>query len=122
MELQDWFFIELPKFTRVWQEYFLEDSNYALYQNHLKREPKSGATIIGAGGWRKDRWPDPRRRKGKRGGLRIIYLQVPEVRAIILASIYDKDKKDDLTSEEKDVLKILAQNIKKDLLIRFKQE
>jgi hypothetical protein len=34
--------------------------------------------IPGTGGFRKLRWTDPRRRKGKRGGLRVIYFHFAE--------------------------------------------
>jgi hypothetical protein len=36
--------------------------------------------IPGTGGFRKLRWTDPRRRKGKRGGLRVIYFHFAEDR------------------------------------------
>ncbi len=55
------------------------------------------------------RWPDPRRGKGKRGGLRIIYLHVPEARVVVFLKVYDTDDAEDLTSEQR---KMLTQSIK----------
>jgi hypothetical protein len=65
-------FIEAPLFTQLIPEY-LSDDAYRMLQIRLARDPDAGAIIAGAGGFRKLRWADRRRGKGKRGGLRIIY-------------------------------------------------
>ncbi len=65
-------FIEAPLFTQLVPEY-LGDDGYRKLQLHLARHPEAGAIIAGTGGFRKFRWADRRRGKGKRGGLRIIY-------------------------------------------------
>jgi len=59
----------------------------------------------GTGGFRKLRWPDPRRGKGRRGGLRIIYYHFPDDEMIWLMTIYDKDEAADLSPREKKALK-----------------
>lgn len=41
------------------------------------------------------------RGKGKRSGVRIIYLAIPEAQRIDLFDIYGKDEKDDLSAAEK---------------------
>ena len=41
-------------------------------QNELMQNPHAGDVIEGTGGLRRLRQPDPRRGKGKRGGLRVI--------------------------------------------------
>ena len=51
----------------------LSDEDYRTLQQFLARDPEAGDIIPGTGGFRKLRWADSRRRKGKRGGLRIIY-------------------------------------------------
>jgi len=45
----------------------------------------------GTGGFRKCRWLDQRRGKGKRGGLRIIYYYFMRDAQIWLFTIYDKN-------------------------------
>lgn len=72
----------------------------------------------GCGGLRKVRWSDPQRGKGKRGGLRVIYLLVPEVRVVVLVDVYDKDEADDLTTKEKRVVARLAKEAKEGLIKR----
>jgi hypothetical protein len=65
-------FVEAPAFTRHVSDY-LGDDEYQALQNQLAANPEVGDLMPGTGGFRKLRWTDPRRRKGKRGGLRIIY-------------------------------------------------
>lgn len=70
----------------------------------------------GCGGLRKIRTGDPRRRKGKRGGARVIYFHVPEANWIYLLDIYGKDEKEDLNAAEKKILKRLASEFKKEAI------
>lgn len=65
-------FIEAPAFTRRISEY-LDEEQYRKLQNELAMNPELGDLMPGTGGFRKLRWADPRRGKGRRGGLRIIY-------------------------------------------------
>jgi hypothetical protein len=59
----------------------------------------------GTGGFRKLRWADPKRGKGQRGGLRIIYYFFLSDQQIWLMTLYDKDEAADLTPKEKRMLK-----------------
>lgn len=74
-------------------------------QAMLRISPKAGDVIQGSGGFRKVRWTDSRRGKGKRGGLRVIYYFFPEDEQIWLLTIYGKDEADDLTAEQRKILK-----------------
>jgi len=74
-------------------------------QQSLARNPEEGDLIPGAGGIRKLRWKDPRRKKGKRGGLRVIYYCFLSDEEIWLLTLYDKDEAADLTKNEKDQLR-----------------
>jgi hypothetical protein len=67
----------------------------------------------GCGGLRKLKVADPKRRKGKRGGARVIYLHVAEADAIVLLDIYGKDEQEDLTADQKKVLNGLADEYKR---------
>jgi hypothetical protein len=55
----------------------------------------------GTGGFRKMRWADVRRGKGRRGGLRIIYYHFRSDDQIWLMAAYDKGEASDLTAKEK---------------------
>ena len=59
----------------------------------------------GTGGFRKLRWGDTTRGKGKRGGLRIIYCLLPEDHQVWLFTLYGKDEADDLTPAQKTQLR-----------------
>ena len=97
-------FIEAPAFTRKAFEY-LGDDEYRALQTHLAANPDLGDRMPGTGGFRKLRWKDPRRSKGRRGGLRIIYYYFPAAQQIWLITLYGKDEAADLTPEEKKLLK-----------------
>jgi hypothetical protein len=97
-------FLEAPAFTRYVSGY-LTDDEYRELQNRLAAAPDHGDVIPGTGGFRKLRWADPRRGKGRRGGLRVIYYYFPGERQIWLITLYDKDEASDLTPIERQGLK-----------------
>jgi len=97
-------FVELPAFAKYRPEY-LDDEGFRDLQNSLMANPEAGDVIEGTGGLRKIRQPDPRRGKGKRGGLRVIYYWWDGKRQFWLFTLYDKDEMDDLSAKEKKALK-----------------
>lgn len=97
-------FIEAPPFTRMLPSYLTEDQ-FRLLQYALLSNPHAGAVIPQSGGFRKMRWPDVRRGKGTRGGLRIIYYHFIEDAQIWLMTLYAKDEMNDLTAAQKRTLK-----------------
>ena len=97
-------FIEAPAFTKHLRSY-LTDDDFKDLQRMLIMNPEAGDMIPGTGGFRKIRWSDPKRGKGKRGGLRVIYYWFPEDHQIWLLTLYGKNEADDLTSAQKALLK-----------------
>jgi hypothetical protein len=95
--------IEAPAFTRNVANY-LDDDGYRELQNELTNNPELGDLMPGTAGFRKRRWGDRRRGKGRRGGLRIIYYYFPTDQQIWLMTLYDKNEALDLTSTEKKAL------------------
>ena len=108
-------FIEATEFTE-WVTAYLTDDEYSSLQAGLLLDPEMGDVMPGCGGLRKLRIGDPRRGKGKRGGARAIYLDVPEVGVIFFLDIYGKNEKDDLSPREKKVLKSLANTYKREMI------
>jgi hypothetical protein len=96
-------FLEAPAFTRYVSGY-LTDDEYRKLQNRLAAAPEHGDVIPGTGGFRKLRWADLRRGKGRRGGLRVIYYYFPGEQQIWLITLYDKDEASDLTPKERQAL------------------
>ena len=97
-------FFEAPAFTRYLSEY-LDDEGYRTLQQELARKPEAGEPIPGTGGFRKVRWADVRRGKGRRGGLRAIYYYFAAEHQIWLMTLYGKDEVADLIAKEKKALK-----------------
>lgn len=101
-------FVELPPFARLRGDY-LDDEAYRALQNELMQNPEAGDVIEGTGGLRKIRQADPRRGKGKRGGLRVIYYWWLGGAQFWLFTVYDKDQADDLSAEQRKVIKRLLE-------------
>lgn len=101
-------FVELPPFQRVRANY-LDDTAYRALQDALMENPLAGDVIEGTGGLRKLRQGDPRRGKGKRGGLRVIYYGWVAGAQFWLFTVYDKDEASDLTAEQRRLLKRLLE-------------
>lgn len=102
-------FIELPAFQQYRDDY-LDDNAYKELQNELMKNPEAGDVIPGTGGLRKLRFGDEKRGKGKRGGLRIIYFWKDSDDQFWLFTLYDKDETDNLTADQKKVLKARLRN------------
>jgi hypothetical protein len=99
-------FKEMPSFERV-RDGYLEDDDFRDLQNILLNNPEAGVVIEGTGGLRKLRYPDRRRGKGRRGGMRVIYYWWLSGSQFWLFTVFDKDEAADLTAQEKKVLKQL---------------
>src|SRR2546425_7967236 len=95
-------FVELPPFERHRANYF-DDEAFSRLQTVLLADPKAGEVIQGTGGLRKMRFGDPRRGKGKRGGLRIIYFWWEAGSQFWLFTLYDKDEIADLSTAQRKV-------------------
>src|SRR4051794_17726364 len=93
-------FIEAIDFTSAVKSYFGSDEAYADFQSELAQQPDKGTVIPGASPLRKLRWGDKRRGMGKRGGLRMIYIHIPDLGVLFMLDVYGKDEADDLTSDE----------------------
>ena len=100
-------FIESRAFTRRLAELAGESVHDVLQavQSDLLREPLRGVLVRGLGGIRKARASNPARGKGKRGGYRYLYLYLAGPQHIHLLFILDKDEQEDLTPQERRVLR-----------------
>lgn len=99
-------------FTRKWKELGLTDENLRDLQNILLENPKSGEIIQGTGGIRKIRIPVEN--KGKRGGGRVIYVDIEIKETIYFINVYAKNEKDDLTEDEKKAFKAMVNFLKEE--------
>lgn len=102
-------FIESKIFEKLREKYF-DAEGYKAFQSFLLKEPGIGDTMQGTGGLKKVRWSS--KGKGKRGGVRIIYLYLVDKSHIHFLTVYAKNEMSDLTSDEKKILKAIAEEIK----------
>lgn len=97
-------FFETTSFTATVGDY-LTDDEYRQLQAEMQANPTAGDVMPRTGGFRKLRWQDSRRGKGKRGGLRVIYYWLLDNDQFWMFSIYDKDEVTKLTSDQEKALK-----------------
>lgn len=81
----------------------LDAESYRLLQLELITYPGKGRIIPGTGGIRKLRWAS--RGRGKRGGVRVIYYWAVERDIVLLLLIYPKNVQDDLSADQKRLLR-----------------
>ncbi|MNZ44524.1 Toxin HigB-2 [compost metagenome] len=97
-------FIETTSFTATVGNY-LTDDEYRQLQRSMLENPEAGDVMPRTGGFRKLRWSDGRRGKGKRGGLRVIYYWLLGDGQFWMFAIYDKDELENLTADQEKQLK-----------------
>jgi hypothetical protein len=98
-------FAETPLFTELVTSLWSDDELSA-FQRFLIQHPDAGNVIEGSGGVRKVRWKMPGR--GKRGGARVVYFWAQRRDQILLLLIYTKSKQDDLTEDQKGVVRSIC--------------
>jgi phage/plasmid primase-like uncharacterized protein len=101
-------FVETRVFSVRWHKRQDDEALRAL-QNSLLDDPRKGDPIPGCGILRKLRFGDDHRGKGKRGGVRVIYVHTPD-----LITVFGKDEADDLTKDEVKALCALAGMLRKE--------
>ena len=106
-------FVMTEWFDSSWKEQRLSDENLCALQGELLREPTCGDVMRETGGFRKMRFALPG--GGKSGGLRVIYLDIPEFSTLYLLLAYPKSEKDNISPAERAELKQIAANIKNNL-------
>ena len=112
-------FVEAPWFTERLKAR-MDDDSYRAMQNEIAEQPEKGRVMPGCGGLRKLRVADPSRGKGRRGGLRVIYLHIPEACRVDFFDVYGKDEKDDLTPKEKKALADFAKRVRREAIETFR--
>ncbi|MGH7194726.1 MAG: hypothetical protein ACREJM_14500 [Candidatus Saccharimonadales bacterium] len=105
-------FVELRPFTRRWTELKLDDEgDLAALQLQIMRAPTSGPVIRGTSGLRKLRFSPPSWRIGKSGALRVAYVYFADFGVVLLAAVYPKNVKADLTAAEKARINVAIERI-----------
>jgi hypothetical protein len=83
-------------------------------ENEILNNPEIGDVVPGSGGVRKFRLADESRSKGKRGGMRVFYLDLPHKEKTHLLYLLRKGEAEDLTTAEKKAIRNLVVILKKE--------
>ena len=92
-------FIMTSTFDRRWNKLKLSDNDLQELEIFIMQNPDAGDVIPETGGAVKLRWSLSD--KGKRGGIRVIYVDVVSKAHIHLLLCYSKNEQDDLSNEQK---------------------
>lgn len=103
-------FIEVPLFTKRWKEIGLGGNELQALQIMLLKDPEFGPVMEGTGGIRKVRFP--LENKGQSGSVRVCYTDFAEYEVTYLITAFTKKEQENLTDEEKNVLKKLVKSLK----------
>ena len=76
-------------------------------------DPQAGDLVPGTGGLRKIRLGQPKVGRGRRGGVRVYYLDLPRRGVTHLVAIFGKREKSDLSPAERRIVAALVGQLKK---------
>lgn len=105
-------FIYTTPFRKSWSAMGLNDDNLLDLEVVLLKDPQVGDVIEGTGGARKMRIQLEGR--GKRGGGRVIYLDVFEHENLYLLFAYPKNVQEDFTPDQKRAIRKMIEEIRKE--------
>jgi mRNA-degrading endonuclease RelE of RelBE toxin-antitoxin system len=86
----------------------------ARIQSDLVQNPERGALVKGTHGVRKARAADPGSGRGKSGSYRYLYLYLEHAGRIHLLYLFSKGDQADLSTQQKQVIGALSQEIRKE--------
>ena len=110
-------FVEIPLFRKRWEEIGLNDDDLRRLQLILLENPEAGVMMQGTGGLRKIRFA--LQGKGKSGGARVCYVVFVEFEMIYLITAFTKDEQDNLSQEEKNILKKRIKELRDETARKF---
>jgi len=95
-------FIYTKEFDILWKLTGLDDSDLLELESDLLSNPAKGNVIQGTIGLRKLRWKVPG--KGKRGGIRLLYVDFAKHSKLILVSLIKKNETENISAKDKKIL------------------
>jgi hypothetical protein len=99
-------FIHTKPFDRLWRKIGLDDEeDLSLLQATIMIDPKGSPVISGTGGARKLRFAPPDWPVGQSGALRVVYAYIEEFHVAVLALVYPKGVKENISNEDKQAIK-----------------
>lgn len=108
-------FIELPGFTRVWDDLGYSDDDLHALQVMIMCGPKRHPVIQGTSGLRKMRFARMDSNRGKSSGLRVCYVYFEQYFTVLLAIVYPKSAAVNLTPDQKERVNAAIKRIEEGL-------
>jgi hypothetical protein len=90
------------------------DDDMAALERSILADPEVGDLVPGTGGLRKVRAAQREVRRGKRGGVRVYYLDLPRRGVTHLVAIFGKREKSDLSRAERQAVAALVRQLKEE--------
>lgn len=108
--------IQIRKFSEILDKLIAQNKatkeDYEDLEKRLIENSSEGEVMQGTGGLRKTRLKSSG--KGKSGGFRVCYCDVPEKEKLFFIAIFSKNEQENLTAEQKQILKVLVTRLKKE--------
>ncbi len=106
-------FIQTREFSRNWDRLGFNDDDLRTLENDILNNPDKYPVIKGTGGLRKARVAFEHR--GKSGSARVCYVDFVFAETVYLITVYGKNEKANISSQEKNEIKKLIDIIEKNL-------
>ena len=107
-------FIETREFTRNFESLGYNDDDLRRLQLTLLANPNIGDVMKGCGGLRKMRFS--RDNRGRSGGVRVCYFNMPSYELIFLVVVFAKNDQENLTHEQRNNIYKAVNAIKREVV------
>ena len=102
------------EFDKQWSSLNLDDEDLRELQEQILIDPQKGNVVPGTGGLRKIRFQY--HKKGKRGGIRVLYVDIVVVEKIYLITAYSKGDIENVNEAQKKQISNMVESLKKSAL------
>jgi hypothetical protein len=107
-------FVYSPLILKRLAEFEVPDEKGRQIENEILNNPEVGDVVAATGGVRKFRMADERAGKGKRGGIRVLFLDLPHVAKTHLLFLLHKNETSDISADEKKIIRELVLTLKRE--------
>ncbi|SIO41687.1 hypothetical protein SAMN05444166_4529 [Singulisphaera sp. GP187] len=103
--------LQLPGFTRYWDKLGLDNTALVDLEIEILEDVLGHPVMKGTGGLHKVRFVPPGESRGRSGAYRVGYFAFPSHGLVILAILWSKNEKANLTSSERNAIAKVASEI-----------
>lgn len=104
-------FVQLSPFTKAWERLGCDDSDLRALEMAIMIDPSRSPVEPGTGGLRKLRFSREVTNVGKRSAARVCYAYFPIAGTVVLVTAYAKNEKLTLSTQEKQSIRTLLDEI-----------